>query len=204
MLKRRSFLERWVTLSVVRRSVASQQSIRSVGGQVPNLTTSYFEWKEMKFVGKKTTIYRRNLLLSSRCLTRSSLCLFFVYATNHTRKSTPWACLRRRQKYQARATAETAVIRCQRSTKEPITTNPLIAKVSSASCGYAPLNCPILLKYEFFQASARCQMGTGLIFSVKPVLNFAQRFPGHSLWACLHPRPWIFSQKRPIRTRSEN
>ena len=41
----------------------------SVGGHGRNLTTSYFEQKETKFVGNKTAIYSRN---------RSSLCLLFV------------------------------------------------------------------------------------------------------------------------------
>ena len=46
-----------------------KQLIRSVGGHVHNLTTSYFERKETKFVFNKTAIYGRN---------RSSLGLLFV------------------------------------------------------------------------------------------------------------------------------
>ena len=69
MLKRRSLFERCVTLPVGATSVARKQSIRSVGGHVHNLTTSYFEGKETKFVGNKTAIYICN---------RSSLYLLFV------------------------------------------------------------------------------------------------------------------------------
>ena len=45
MLKRRSLfaIERYVTLPVGTWLVARKQSIRSVGGHVRNLTTSYFE-----------------------------------------------------------------------------------------------------------------------------------------------------------------
>ena len=69
MLKRPSLLECCVTLPVGTWSVARKRWIRSVDGHVRNLTTSYFERKETKFVGNKTAIYRRN---------RSSLCLLFV------------------------------------------------------------------------------------------------------------------------------
>ena len=69
MLKRRSLFERCVTLPVGTSSVARKQSFRCVGGHVHNLTTSYFERKETKFVGNKTAIYCRN---------RSSVCLLFV------------------------------------------------------------------------------------------------------------------------------
>ena len=69
MLKRRSLFERFVTLPVDTWSVARKQSIRSDGGHVRNLTTSYFERKETKFVGNKTAIYSQNC---------SSLCLLFV------------------------------------------------------------------------------------------------------------------------------
>ena len=60
MAKRRSLFERNVTLSVGTWSVALKQSIPSVGGHVLNLTTSYFERKETKFVSNKTAIFRRN------------------------------------------------------------------------------------------------------------------------------------------------
>ena len=43
-----------------------------------------------------------------------------------------------------------------------------------------------------------------IFFFVQSFVDFALSLPGHSLWVCLHPRPWIFSQKRQIRTRSEN
>ena len=56
-LKRRSLFERCVTLSVSSWSVARKQLVRSVGGHVRNLTTSYFDRIETKFVGNKTTIY---------------------------------------------------------------------------------------------------------------------------------------------------
>ena len=69
MLKRRPLFERCVTFPVGTWSVARKQSIRSIGGHVRNLTTSYFERKETKFVGNKTAIYGR---------IRSSLCLLFV------------------------------------------------------------------------------------------------------------------------------
>ena len=69
MLKRRSLFECCVTLPVGTWSFARKQLIRSVGGHVRNLTTSYFERKEIKFVGNKTAIYVWN---------RSSLCLLFV------------------------------------------------------------------------------------------------------------------------------
>ena len=42
------------------------------------------------------------------------------------------------------------------------------------------------------------------IFFVQTFVDFALSLPGHSLWVCLRPGPWIFSQKRRIRTRSEN
>ena len=69
MSKRRSYLECCLTLPVGTWSVARTQSIRSVGGHVHNLTTSYFERKESKFVSNKTAIYRQNC---------SSLCILFV------------------------------------------------------------------------------------------------------------------------------
>ena len=112
--------------------------------------------------------------LSSLCQTRSSLCLFFVYPTYHIHKSKPGACLGCKRERQARATTETAVRKCERSTKEPIATNPSISKDSWASCGYDTLNCAILSKYELLRASdrrqfasARRQIGTGLFFSFK-------------------------------------
>ena len=58
-----------MTFPVGTWSVARKQSICSVGGQVRNITTSYFKRKETKFVGNKTAIYGQN---------RSSLCLLFV------------------------------------------------------------------------------------------------------------------------------
>ena len=69
MLKGPSLFERCMTLPVSKWSVARKQSIRSVGGHVRNLTTSYFKRKETKFVGNKTAIHGRN---------RSYLCLLFV------------------------------------------------------------------------------------------------------------------------------
>ena len=88
-----------------------------------------------------------------------------VYVTDHIRKSKPGACLWRKWTSQARATTETAVRRCERSTKEPI------AKDSWASCGYTTLNRAILSKYELLRASAnrqfasaRRQIRTGLFF----------------------------------------
>ena len=85
--------------------------------------------------------------MSSLRGTRFSSCLFFNYQTYQICKSKPGACLRRWRYRQARATTETAARRCEHSTKEPITTNSLIAEVSCASCGYATLNCAILSKY---------------------------------------------------------
>ena len=70
------------------------------------------------------------LFMSSLCQTRLSLCPFFIHPTDHIRKSRPGACLRRKRYRQARATTETALERCERSTKEPIATNPSIAKDS--------------------------------------------------------------------------
>ena len=69
MLKKGWVFERCGTLSVGTWSVARKQSICSVVGHVRNLTTSYLEQNETKFVGNKTAIYSRN---------RSSLCLLFV------------------------------------------------------------------------------------------------------------------------------
>ena len=69
MLKRRSSFERCVTIPVGTWLFSRKQSIRSVGGPVRNLTTSYFEQKETKFVGNKTAIFGRN---------RSFVCLLFV------------------------------------------------------------------------------------------------------------------------------
>ena len=98
MLKRGSLFERCVILPVGTWSVAHKQPNRSVGGHVRNLTTSYFERKETKFVGNKTAIYGRNR--SSLCLLFvefarrcTCMCLFFVCPTDHLRKSKPGACL---------------------------------------------------------------------------------------------------------------
>ena len=73
-----------------------------------------------------------------------------------------------------------------------------IAKDSWASFGYATLNCTILRKYELLLASAHRQftsasrqIGTGLIFFIQTFVDFALSLPGHSLWVCLHPGPWI-------------
>ena len=41
-------------------------------------------------------------------------------------------------------------------------------------------------------------------FFVQTFIDFALSLPWHSLRVCLHPGPWIFSQKRQIRTRNEN
>ena len=54
MLKMRSFFERCVTLPVGTWSVARKQSFPCFGGHVHNLTTSYMERKETRFVGNKT------------------------------------------------------------------------------------------------------------------------------------------------------
>ena len=86
--------------------------------------------------------------------------------------SMPWT----QAQHQAWATTETAVRRCELSTKEPITTKLSIAKDPWASSGYATLNCAVLLKCELLRASARCQLastrrqiGTDLFFSFKPL-----------------------------------
>ena len=55
MLKRRLF-ERCVTLPPGTWWVAGRQSIHRVSGHMHNLTSSYFERKETKFVGNKTAI----------------------------------------------------------------------------------------------------------------------------------------------------
>ena len=49
-----SVIERCVTLPVGPWSVARKQSFRFDGGHVHNVTTSYFERKESKFVSNKT------------------------------------------------------------------------------------------------------------------------------------------------------
>ena len=69
MLKRRSLFECCVTHPVGTWPVARKRLIRSAGGLMRNLTTSYFERKETKFVGNMTAIYGRNC---------SSLYLLFV------------------------------------------------------------------------------------------------------------------------------
>ena len=58
-----------MTFPVCTWSVARKQSIRSGGGRVDNLTTSYLKRKETKIDGHKTDNYGRN---------RSSLGLLFV------------------------------------------------------------------------------------------------------------------------------
>ena len=94
--------------------------------------------------------------------------------------------------------------RCERSTKEPIATNPSICKDSWASCGYDTLNCAILSKYELLRssarrqfASARRQIGTGLFR-----WNFCRFRSKFALWVCLRPGPWnFFSIGRNAATR---
>ena len=44
----------------------------------------------------------------------------------------------------------------------------------------------------------------GLFFFFQTFVDFALSLPGNSIWICLHLGPWIFSQKRQIRTTSEN
>ena len=88
---------------------------------------------ETKFVGNKTAIYSRN---------RSSLCLLFVKPARLFVSFLRLSDLSHRQEQGGSmpstqtvapspgATAETAVRRCESSTKEPIATNHLIAKDS--------------------------------------------------------------------------
>ena len=186
--------------------VARKQSIRSVGGHVRNLITSYFERKETKFVGNKTAINRPN---------RPSLCLLFVKLallcvfSSFIRPIT-YARANREHVFDAGGSTkpETAMRKCERSTKEPITTNPSIAKDSWASCGYATLNsCRSMSSYgrvlaaswRVFAASSRMLAARSepvYFFFVQTFVDFALSLPGHSLWVCLQPTPRIFSQKR--------
>ena len=145
--------------------------------------------------------------LSNSLFFVSFLCLSDLSHTQEQAGSMPWM----QAVAPSRAATETAVRRCERSTKEPIATSPSISKDLWASCGSGTLNCAILSKYELLRASARRQfasarrqIGTGLFFFVQTFVDFALSLPGHSLWVCLRPGPWIFSQKRRIRTRSEN
>ena len=160
--------------------------------------------RESKFVGNKTAIYSWNR--SSVCLLfvkLALLCVFSSFIRPITKARASWEhAFDDKWQRQARDTAETAVRRCERSTKEPIATNRSIAKDSWASCGYAKLNCVILSKYELLRASAcrqftsaRCQIETGLFFRSNLCPIFAQSLPGHSLGVCLPPGPWIFSSE---------
>ena len=135
MLKgaRRSSFERCVTLPVGTWSVARKQSIRSVGGHVRNLTTSYFERKETKSAGNKTAIYSRSA--SSLCLLFVKIALLCVFSlcirlNTYARASREHAFDASGSAKPEPATTETAVRWCKRSTKEPIASNPLIAKDS--------------------------------------------------------------------------
>ena len=143
--------------------------------------------------------------MSSLCQTRSSVCRFFIYPTNQISKSKPGAWLWRWWKRLAWATTETAARMCERLTKEPITTNPSIAKDSWASCAYATLNCAVLLKYELFTGECSPPVGkcsppdrNRSIFPFKPLSIWLK---GRSLWVCLPSRPWFFFSETTITDR---
>ena len=125
-----------------------------------NLTTSYFERKETKFVGNKTAIYSRNRSLSNSPFFVSFLRLSDRSHMQEQARSMPSMQAVAQSPSHNRDGSE----KVERSTKEPIATNPLMAKNSWAFCCYATPNCAILSKYELLRASARRQIGTGLFF----------------------------------------
>ena len=162
-----------MTLPVGASSAARKQSIRSAGDHVRNLTTSYFERKETKFVGNKTAIYSWNRSsLYLRFVKLRLLCVFssFIQPIIYARASQEHvfdAGGSAKPKAQQRRQWEGANVR-QKSPSPQTLRSP---KNSWASCCYATLDCAILSKYGLLRASTRrqlvsvrCQIETSLFF----------------------------------------
>ena len=213
MLQRRSLSERCVTPPVGTWSVARKQSIRSVGRHVRNLTTSYFEWKETKFVGNKTANYSRN---------RSSLCLFFVKLTLLCVFSSfirPITCPRASWEHAFRQAVAPSPSHYRDGSEKVRTFDKRTHHhkrfdrqrfVSVLWLRHAQLRDLV----EVWALSGECSppvrecsspdWNRSVFFFVQTFVDFTLSLPGDSLWVCLRPGPWFFSQKRQIRTRSEN
>ena len=206
-----SVIERCVALPVGTWSAAREQSFRFDGGHVHNVTTSHFERKETKtkFVSNKTAIYRRNR--SSVCLLFVKLALLCVFLClsdlSHTQEQTgsmPWMQAVAPSPSYNRDGSETV----RTFDKEPIAID-LQRFVSVLWFRHAQLRDLV----EVWALTGECSPPVREcsppdrnrpIFFVQTLVDFALSLPGHSLWVCLRPGPWIFSQKRQIRTRSEN
>ena len=136
--------------------------------------------------------------MSSLCQTRSPLCLFFVYPAYHIGKSKPGACLRRKRDRQARATTERAVRGCEGSTKEPspqTVWSPKIRERLVVAPRSTARSCRSLSFYGRVLAASSQELAARskpVCFFVQSFVDFARSVPGHSLWVCLHPGPWIF------------
>ena len=207
MLKRRSLFERRVTLLVGTWSVARKQSFRCVGGHVQNLTTSYFDRKETKFVGNKTAIYPSKLLfwLSSLCQNSPFLVSFLRLtdlshtqeqagsmpstqavapsASHHWPERRQWEGVNVRQKNPSPQTLRSPKIR-----ERLVVTARSTARSFRSMSSYG----------RVLAASSRVLAARSepVFFFIQTFVDFALSLPGHSLWACLRPGPSIFSQKR--------
>ena len=203
MLKRRSSFERCVTLPVGTSSVARKQSFRCVSGHVHNLTTSYFERKETKFVGNKTAIYCRNR--SSVCLLFVKLALVRVFSsfirpityTTASREHASDASSSAKPEPQQRRQCEGANVR--QKNPSPQTLRFPLRFVSVLWVRHAQLRDLV----EVWAVTGECSPPVReclppdrnrpiFFFFVQTFVDFALSFLGHSLWVFLPPGPWIF------------
>ena len=154
-----------------------------------NLTTSYFERKETKFVRNKTAIYGRNR--SSFCLLFVKLARLFVFSsfvrTYHIGKRKAGACLQRKRHRLAWTTAEAAVRGHEPSTKGP-SPQTVGSPQNHERLVVTPRSNARSFEFELLWASARRQFAsarhqieTGPFFFVQTFVDFALSLPGQPL-----------------------
>ena len=200
MLKRLALFERCVTLPVGTWSIARKKSFCCVGGHVHNLTTSYFERKETKFVGNKTAIYRRKI--SSVCLLFVKLALLCVFSS-FIRPIT-YARASREHAFDASGGAKPgpqqrrqwkgANVR-QKNPSSQTLRSPKIRERLVVTARSTAWSCRSMGSYKrVLAASSRVLTARSepVYFFVQTFVDFALSLPGHSLWVCLRPGPLIF------------
>ena len=207
-----SVIERCVTLPVGTWSVAREQSFRFNGGHVHNVTTWHFERKETEFVSNKTAIYRRNR--SSVCLLfvkLALLCVFFCLSDlSHTQeqaRSMPWMqAVAPSPSYNRDGSDKVRTFDKRAHRHKPFDLQRFVSVLWFQHAQLRDLVEVWALTGECSPPVRECSPPdrNRAIFFVQTLVDFALSLPRHSLWVCLRPGPWIFSQKRRIRTRSEN
>ena len=177
-----------------------------------NVTTLHLERKETKFVSNKTAIYRR--YRSSVCLLfvkLALLCAFFCLSgLSHTQEqagSMPWMqALAPSPSYNRDGSEKVRTFDKRTHRHKPFDLQRFVSVLWFRHAQLRDLVEVWALTGECSPPVRECSPPdrNRPIFFVQTFVDFALSWPRHSLWVCLRPGPWNFSQKRRIRTRSEN